>query len=107
MFPRGGFLADVLTAGCLPAVMRDYPVEIICESAFAISLKEMVLAGMGIAWLPSALITAELAQQKLISLAGALGSCELGISLYYRRDSHEKIQLANMESFNARSNAHE
>lgn len=84
MFPKGGFLADVLAAGCLPAVLRDHPVEIICESAFAISLKEMVLAGMGIAWLPSALVHEELAQQKLISLADELGRCELNISLYYR-----------------------
>ncbi len=84
MFPKSSFLADVLAAGCLPAVMRDYPVDIVCESAFAISLKEMVLAGMGIAWLPSALVRKELAEQKLISLADQLGHCELNVSLYYR-----------------------
>ena len=84
MFPKGGFLADVLTAGCLPAVMRDYPVEVVCESAFAISLKEMVLAGMGVAWLPAALVQTELKEQKLISLADALGRCDLTVSLYYR-----------------------
>ncbi len=86
MFPKGSFMADVLTTGCLPTVMRDYPVEIVCESAFAVSLKEMVLAGLGIAWLPAALVQAEVTQHKLLSLAPQLGRCELNISLYYRRD---------------------
>ncbi|MGB0846819.1 MAG: LysR family transcriptional regulator [Thiolinea sp.] len=88
LFPKGGFLADVLAAGCLPATMRDYPVEIICESAFAISLKEMVLAGMGIAWLPAGLVKDEIAAKRLIALDKKLGSCELDICLYYRLSSH-------------------
>lgn len=85
MYPKGGFLADTLLNGCLPDAMRDYSLEVICESAFAISLKEMVLAGLGIAWLPEGLIRAELADNRLVALDDRLGQCELLICLYQYR----------------------
>lgn len=62
--------------------MRNYPLTVICESALAISLKEMVLAGMGIAWLPKGLISKELHSGKLIPLNQMLGQCELLVCLY-------------------------
>ena len=86
-FPKGGFMADALMANCLPAVMQSYTVNIICETAFSISLKEMVLAGMGVAWLPKSLIQQELATGRVLSLEDKLGTCELPVSLYYRRGS--------------------
>ena len=69
---------------CLPQVIRDYRVELICESAFSASLKEMVLADMGIAWLAREIIEQELAQNRVVSYAGELGQSELSIALFYR-----------------------
>lgn len=84
MYQQGGFLAEALAAGCLPDVIREYRVESICESAFSASLKEMVLADMGIAWLAGELIKKELADHKVVSYADELGEIELDIVLYYR-----------------------
>ena len=84
MYQQGGFLAEVLVASCLPDVIREYRVESICESAFSASLKEMVLADMGIAWLSRELIKKELADQRLVSYADEFGETELDIVLYYR-----------------------
>lgn len=84
MFPKGGFLAEVLSGHCLPNAMRDYGLDLICESAFAISLKEMVLAGMGVAWLPEGLIAKELENHALVSLEHWLDCCDLDICLYRR-----------------------
>ena len=84
MYQPGGFLAETLAGSCLPDVIRDYRVESICESAFSAGLKEMVLADMGIAWLASEIIEADLAANNVVSYAGALGEVELGIALYYR-----------------------
>lgn len=84
MYQQGGFLAEALATSCLPDVIREYRVESICESALSASLKEMVLADMGIAWLARALIKQELAEGKLVSCATALGEIELDIVLYYR-----------------------
>lgn len=82
MYPKGSFLSETLSNSCLPDVMREYSLEVICESAFAISLKEMVLAGMGIAWLPKKLISQELESNRLIALNHALGECALLVCLY-------------------------
>lgn len=86
LYQKGGFLADVLTNTCLPTVMRDYRVEVICESAFSASLKEMVLSEMGIAWIASSIIKSELETGMLVSLEKNLGACELEIVLYSRID---------------------
>jgi len=87
MYEQDGFLAEALTNTCLPAVMRDYRVEVICESAFSASLKEMVLADMGIAWLAKGIVRQELDSAALISLEQKLGSAELDIVLLYRQNN--------------------
>jgi hypothetical protein len=38
MYQQGEFLADALVNTCLPTVLRDYRIEVICESAFSASL---------------------------------------------------------------------
>ena len=84
MYQPGGFLAEALVNSCLPDVIREYRVESICESAFSASLKEMALAGMGIAWLAGDLIQRELAERRLLSFADQLGEVEIDIVLFYR-----------------------
>jgi hypothetical protein len=36
MYQQHGFLAEALAGACLPRVIRDYRIETICESAFAV-----------------------------------------------------------------------
>jgi DNA-binding transcriptional LysR family regulator len=86
MYQQHGFLAEALAGACLPRVIRDYRVETICESAFSASLKEMVLADMGIAWLAEGLIHQELDDRRLVSYAEQLGQVGLDIVLHYRDD---------------------
>ena len=71
---------------CLPRVFRDYRVELVCESAFSASLKEMVLGSMGIAWLAKDLIQTELENGALISLEDLLGSVMLDVLLFCKED---------------------
>jgi DNA-binding transcriptional LysR family regulator len=86
MYQQGGFLAEALAAGCLSDVIREYRIESICESAFSASLKEMVLADMGVAWLAGELIKQELADDKIVSYAKELGEVELDVVLYFRNE---------------------
>ena len=86
-YPKGGFMANALMANCLPTAMLSYTINVICETAFSMSLKEMVLAGMGVAWLPNSLIHQELGAGRVVSLEEQLGTCELPVSLYYRQGS--------------------
>ena len=90
MYQEGGFMADVIARTCLPQVMRDYKIDVICESAFSASLKEMALADMGVAWLAEGIIEKELSTGTLISLDSYFGSTELDIVLYYREDNQSE-----------------
>jgi DNA-binding transcriptional LysR family regulator len=90
MYQEGGFMADVVARTCLPQVMRDYQIEVICESAFSASLKEMALADMGVAWLAEGIIEKELRAGTLVSLDRYFGSTELDVVLYYREDNHSE-----------------
>lgn len=90
MYQEGGFLADAIARTCLPRVMRDYQIEVICESGFSASLKEMVLADMGAAWLARGLIEKELSSGTLISLEAYFGITELDVVLYYREDNRSE-----------------
>ena len=87
MYQQDGFLSDVLVNSCLPAVLRDYRIEVICESAFSASLREMVLADMGIAWLAHGMIENQLNDGTLVSLESRLGAAEQDVVLYFREDS--------------------
>ena len=86
MYQHGGFMADALANTCLPTVLRDYRIEVICESAFSASLKEMALADMGVAWLAKGMIENELRDKALVSLESQLGSAELDVVMYFRED---------------------
>lgn len=90
MYQENGFMAEVIARTCLPQVMRDYQIEVICESAFSATLKEMVLADMGVAWLAQGMIENELVSGTLIPLGTYLGIIELDVVLYYREDNHSK-----------------
>jgi len=93
LYQQGGFLADALANTCMPAVLRDYRIEVICESAFSASLKEMALAGLGVAWLGKGLIKKELNDNTLVSLESRLGSVDLDVVLYFREaGSSEKAK---------------
>ncbi len=54
----------------------------VCETAFSAGIKELVLDGLGVAWLPSSMVQRELAGGTLTSLASRLGSEPLEIAIY-------------------------
>jgi len=87
MYQQGSFLNEALVGSCLPEVIRDYRVEVVCESAFSASLKGMVLADMGIAWLAGEIIEKELSEGAFVSFGSLLGETELDIVLYYRDEA--------------------
>ena len=87
MYQQGGFMFNVLSNSCLPDTIRDYRVQPICESAFSASLKQMVLADMGIAWLVENTIQDELREGRFVTYESQLGTASLDIMLYYRPDT--------------------
>lgn len=79
-YPEQSFLGRVVRTHCLPPAVRRYSVEVVCESAFAVGLREMCLAGLGIAWLPHGLVAREIQAGTLSELSHELPSPALTIA---------------------------
>lgn len=106
MYQQDGFLSEALTNTCLPAVFRDYQLEVICESAFSISLKEMALSDMGLTWLAKGIVSRELESGQLVSLEKYLGGADLDIVLFYREgtrslQAREVFELLKQQNISA------
>lgn len=97
-YTDGTFLKHVVNQGQMSNIMQDYSVEIICVSSLAVALKHLVLAGMGVAWLPNSLVTRELNDGSLASLETSLGRIDLPISLLRIPERSSRLASSVWES---------
>lgn len=67
-FPPDSFLGRVMYEQSFTALLQHCKVEIVHESVFLAGVKEMVLAGLGMAWLPLSLIEREVKAGALVML---------------------------------------
>ncbi len=79
-YPEQSFLGRVVRTHCLAALVRQRRLEVVCESSFAVGIKEMCVAGLGIAWLPHELVARELAAGSLHALTPGLPAPSLAVS---------------------------
>jgi DNA-binding transcriptional LysR family regulator len=68
-FPPESFFGQVIRAEALPALMRRQQVVVRCVSEFAMSLRELAMAGEGVVWLPTSLIRQDLQSGALLPLS--------------------------------------
>lgn len=87
-YPDTSFMGRVLNQSALSHLTENHSVDWVCESSFAAGVKEMVLGGIGMAWLPLSLIWRDLKAGRMVSLAPHLKTCELNIVLYGNVQSH-------------------
>lgn len=76
------FLGGVLASPYQLNLQRRYDIELVCETAFTIGIRELTLAGLGIGWLPHGLIEGDLEAGKLVSLVESLGGPKLVVACY-------------------------
>ncbi len=84
-YPRDSFLGQVLWDERLPQLMQTVGIETICESAFALGVRELVVNGVGVAWLPESLIRPDLEGGTLMALDDVSPPCDLEIVIYTSR----------------------
>ena len=82
LYPENSYFGQVLQHLCPEWQNTQQSLRPICETAFSAGVREMVLQGIGIAWLPISLIKQDVSAGQLIDLSASLGSCELSICLY-------------------------
>lgn len=76
------FLGHTLAAPYLLDLQRRYDVELVCETAFTVGIRQLTLAGLGISWLPHGLIENDLETGMLVSLLDSLGGPRLEVACY-------------------------
>ncbi|MCC7327151.1 MAG: LysR family transcriptional regulator [Burkholderiales bacterium] len=81
-YPLDSFFGKLLWNERLPQLLRVTSIETMCESSFALGLRELVISGLGAAWLPETLIQRELASNTLIALDHLSAPCEMDIVVY-------------------------
>jgi DNA-binding transcriptional LysR family regulator len=81
-FPMDSFLGRVTYKHGINTLFRHHQVEIVHESVFLAGIKEMALAGLGMAWLPESLVKRELRSGALVALDDTLASVPLELGLY-------------------------
>lgn len=67
-YPASSFFGDMVWSEELSRILREHQATIICESAFAVGLREMALASTGAAWLPRSIVIKDLQVGSLIAL---------------------------------------
>ncbi len=80
-FPAGSHLGRTME-GLMTQLMHTHTVEIIHESVFLAGVREMVKAGLGMAWLPYSLLKSDLDNGSLVKLSPRIPSITLQLGLY-------------------------
>ncbi|QEA40642.1 LysR family transcriptional regulator [Pistricoccus aurantiacus] len=83
-YEQDSFFHRALASPYMLELQRRFDIELVCETAFTIGIKELTLAGLGIGWLPHGLIEEELKAGTLISLLGMLEGPILVVAGYCR-----------------------
>lgn len=81
-YPPGSFFADMLDLGS--AAYSKHPGVTVAESAFTAGIKEMAVAGLGLAWLPMSLVYGEVQSGVLRVCNNDSETLPLRISLFAR-----------------------
>lgn len=67
-FPPDSFLGRIMYEHRFTTLLHQHNVEIVHESVFLAGVKEMLLAGLGMAWLPQSLVERDLKSGALVML---------------------------------------
>lgn len=81
-YPQRSFFGEVIWDRVMPMLMTRYRCETICLSALSGALREMVLAGLGFAWLPRSLVMTDLAEGRIVQLDPDDMVHPLGVAVY-------------------------
>ncbi|MEM6466099.1 MAG: LysR family transcriptional regulator [Pseudomonadota bacterium] len=82
VYPEDSYFGSVLQQGRRPFGTPALCDTVVCQTAFSSGMREMVLSGLGVGWLPFSMVHREVGSGELISLAGAYGNEPLDVVVY-------------------------
>ena len=103
VYPQTSYFGQVLGRAEKPFGTPDFCANPTCESAFSSGIRELVLKGIGVGWLPFSMAHREIESGALVSLANRLGKLPLDIALY--ADAQERVAVSLLDVWSARTAA--
>lgn len=91
VYPEGSYFGEVLQDAARPFSTPSLCQGPACETALSSGIKQLVLSGLGVGWLPFSMAHREIESGEMISLANVLGKEPLEIS-FYADSGHEMAQ---------------
>lgn len=92
-YPSSSAFGRMLHANAKTFGTSEFSKNLACETAFSNGVKDLVLSGLGVGWLPASMGYRELERGELVSLAGQYGRVPLRIALYTIKNHEMAIAL--------------
>lgn len=90
VYPENSYFGEALKKSQLPFGTAEFSKNPICQTAFSSGVKEMILNGLGVGWLPFSMVHKEIECGELISLRNQLGQEKLEVAVY----AHHQVEMA-------------
>ena len=85
VYPETSYFGEFLKSANRPFGTSAFSKNPVCESAFSSGVKELVLDGIGVGWIPFSMAHREIENGSLISLANLIGKEPLKVTIYASR----------------------
>jgi len=95
VYPERSYFGAVLNQARRSFATQEYSGNPVCETAFSSGIKELVLRGIGIGWMPFSMAHSEIESGEMISLATRLGRQPLDVAIY--GDSANEIAVSLLD----------
>lgn len=93
IYPMSSYFGQTLSNSARPYGTRAFSSNVACETAFSNGIKELVLKGLGVGWLPLSMSYKEIECGELIALTSQYGRVPLRIALYAHADNAVAVDL--------------
>lgn len=87
VYPDASHFGEVLSKGRRAFGTAGFSTNPVCQTAFSGGIREMVLTGLGVGWLPFSMVHQEIQSGALVSLSGHFGQELLDVSIYAHRQA--------------------
>lgn len=96
IYPEASYFGEILINHAKPFGTRALSKNVACETAFSNGIKELVLKGLGVGWLPVSMSHKEIESGELISLHNQYGGVQLQVALYVNALNDAAMALLNI-----------
>lgn len=102
IYPENSYFGEVLKQSERPFGTQAYAANPVCETAFSSGIKDLVLNGIGIGWLPFSMVHREIESGDLISLGNSYGKEQLEVAVYADTKDEMSVALLDVWKVSAR-----